>query len=215
MERKKVAIFSSNSKLFRFFEIEALSLGFEVRKYDDFIELENDLDLAVVDADTISMFPEVFYCPVCIVSIKNKSENFKSDYKHSNRYLLSWPTPINIFGQILKNIYLFSEIPQAEINEEIDDIIYYSFENSGTVIFKNKKILLSELEQKLLFALCQAGGEAIDREALNKIFDVTDGNIVDVYIHHLRKKLEEPFSRKIIYTVRSKGYKTTAKLKRI
>ena len=52
-------------------------------------------------------------------------------------------------------------------------------------------------------------------KALNKIFDVTDGNIVDVYIHHLRKKLEEPFSRKIIYTVRSKGYKTTAKLKRI
>ena len=215
MKRKKVAIFSSNQSFSRFFEIEALTLGFDVIKYNDFTELEKDLDLAVIDADTISMFPETFYCSVCIVSAKNKDEDLNFEDRSSSRYLLPWPASINTFGQILKKIYLVSETRQTKSKEDEEDIIYYSSQNSGIVIYKSKKIALSELEEKLLFALCRAGGKAISRETLNGIFDVTDGNIVDVYIHHLRKKLEEPFSHKIIYTVRSKGYKTTAKLKRI
>ena len=215
MKRKKVAIFSSNPNFLRFFEIEALSLGFDVHKHSDFAELEKDLGLVVIDADTILMFPEKIYCLACIVSAKNEVENLNIDNLSSNRYLLPWPTPINTFGQILKNIYLVSEPPRPENKEDTEDIIYYSSKNYGMVIYNNKKISLSELEEKLLFALCRAEGKAISREALNEIFCVTDGNIVDVYIHHLRKKLEEPFSHKIIYTVRSKGYKTTAKLKRI
>jgi DNA-binding response OmpR family regulator len=31
-------------------------------------------------------------------------------------------------------------------------------------------------------------------------------NIVDVYIRHLRKKIDDPFDRKLIHTVRSAGY---------
>ena len=34
-------------------------------------------------------------------------------------------------------------------------------------------------------------------------------NIVDVYIRHLRQKIDDPFQRKLIRTVRSAGYMLT------
>jgi DNA-binding response OmpR family regulator len=34
-----------------------------------------------------------------------------------------------------------------------------------------------------------------------------DPNIVEVYIRHLRKKLDEPFGRQLIETIRGIGYR--------
>ena len=34
-----------------------------------------------------------------------------------------------------------------------------------------------------------------------------DPNIVEVYIRHLRKKLDEPFDRQLIQTIRGAGYR--------
>ena len=37
-----------------------------------------------------------------------------------------------------------------------------------------------------------------------------DGNIVEVYLHHLRQKIDEPFRRNAIQTIRSAGYRLAA-----
>ena len=34
-----------------------------------------------------------------------------------------------------------------------------------------------------------------------------DTNIVEVYIRHLRRKLDEPFGRQLIQTIRGAGYR--------
>ena len=53
-------------------------------------------------------------------------------------------------------------------------------------------------------------GEAVSRtRILEHVWDVNyDGfsNVVDVYVGYLRKKLEEPFDRPLISTVRGVGY---------
>ena len=67
-----------------------------------------------------------------------------------------------------------------------------------------KKLLLNT---NLLKLLCDNANEAVSREDMNKLFGAEDGNIAEVYICKLRKKLEEPLGKRLIYTVRSKGYK--------
>ena len=76
------------------------------------------------------------------------------------------------------------------------------------VVFKNSYISLSEYEFKLLELLCKNTNKCLSREEINSLFEAEDGNIADVYICHLRAKLEVPFGIKVIYTVRKKGYMT-------
>ncbi|MCB0163654.1 MAG: winged helix-turn-helix transcriptional regulator, partial [Anaerolineae bacterium] len=35
-------------------------------------------------------------------------------------------------------------------------------------------------------------------------------NVVDVYIRNLRRKIDDPFERKLIFTVRGAGYRLSA-----
>ena len=82
---------------------------------------------------------------------------------------------------------------------------------------KNGRIVIAVLLAVLLaLPLAACGSE----ENINKI-NVTDeqrkaldekigeekGNMTDVYIHHLRKRLEEPYGIRVISTVRGVGYR--------
>ena len=97
------------------------------------------------------------------------------------------------------------------ITENADgDIVYFYRNERNTVRYRGKQIFLSESEAKLLLALCQSSPEPVSREILGGLLESGQGNIVDVYICKLRKKLEEPFSTRLIFTVRNKGYKIMA-----
>lgn len=76
------------------------------------------------------------------------------------------------------------------------------------VVFHGENIDLSKKELELLKLLYSKNGEAVGRqEARDAIFpSETDGNVVDVYISYLRKKLDLRFDTRMIVTVRNKGY---------
>ena len=83
---------------------------------------------------------------------------------------------------------------------------------SQTVTVDHAQVDLSPTEFKLLRALAEEAGIALSQERLfRKTWgDVYKGqsNLVDVYIHRLRKKLEtDASSPKRILTVRGAGYK--------
>ena len=82
-----------------------------------------------------------------------------------------------------------------------------------SVVYKNMRIPLTESEWKVLVCLASSEGEAVSRESLRALFDTSDGNISDVYICHLRRKLEDPFGEKMIRTVRGKGYMLSVETK--
>lgn len=75
---------------------------------------------------------------------------------------------------------------------------------------KGKRIDLTTREYVLLEFLMRNGGRVISRDQLAKEvwgLDFDPGtNIVDVYINHLRKKIDAGFENKLIHTERGRGY---------
>jgi two-component system OmpR family response regulator len=72
-------------------------------------------------------------------------------------------------------------------------------------------IVLTAREFAVLEFLMRRAGEVVAKsEILDNVWDFAfegDPNIVEVYIRHLRKKLDEPFSRQLIETIRGAGYR--------
>jgi two-component system, OmpR family, response regulator len=73
-----------------------------------------------------------------------------------------------------------------------------------------RRVALSAREFALLEYLARNAGRVIGRaELLDHVWDMNytgSGNVVDVYVGYLRRKLEQPFGRPLIRTERGAGY---------
>ena len=73
-----------------------------------------------------------------------------------------------------------------------------------------RRVDLSAREFALLEYLARHAGRVVGRsELLDHVWDVNyqgSGNVVDVYVGYLRRKLEQPFGRLLIRTERGAGY---------
>lgn len=73
---------------------------------------------------------------------------------------------------------------------------------------------LTAREAALLEYLLRRRGEVVSkRDVLDHVWDEEfegDPNIVEVYVHHLRQKVDRPFRRAAIETVRGAGYRLAA-----
>lgn len=77
---------------------------------------------------------------------------------------------------------------------------------SMTALYGEMKFPLSEYEYKTLSLLCDKRGSVVSREEIAKLLEFDSGNMGDVYICHLRKKIDNNLGLKLITTVRGKGY---------
>jgi len=77
-------------------------------------------------------------------------------------------------------------------------------------IRSGKKLDLTPKEFSLLSLLARRTGEVLSRNTIaEQVWDMTfdtDTNVVDVHVRRLRSKLDDPFDRKLIHTVRGVGY---------
>ncbi|NQY54940.1 MAG: response regulator transcription factor [Ilumatobacteraceae bacterium] len=75
---------------------------------------------------------------------------------------------------------------------------------------------LTRREMALLEVLMRADGDAVARSAIiDHVWGIDDepaSNVVDVYIRYLRRKVDDPFDRPIISTVRGVGYRAISDL---
>jgi two-component system, OmpR family, copper resistance phosphate regulon response regulator CusR len=78
------------------------------------------------------------------------------------------------------------------------------------VVRTRKPIELSTKEILLLELFLRHQGEVLSRTYIaEQVWDMnfdSDSNVVDVNIRRLRSKLDDPFPRKLIHTVRGRGY---------
>ena len=79
-----------------------------------------------------------------------------------------------------------------------------------TVKREGELIALTAKEFKLLYYLAKNTGITLSREKIldsvwNINFDMNT-NVVDVYINYLRKKIDKPYSVKLIHTIKGLGY---------
>lgn len=77
---------------------------------------------------------------------------------------------------------------------------------SMTAIYGEKKFPLSEYEYKVLSLLCERRGDVVTRDEISKMLGGEMSNMCDVYICHLRRKIDSSLGLKLILTVRGKGY---------
>ena len=77
---------------------------------------------------------------------------------------------------------------------------------NGAVTLGGKPLALTPAEQAILEYLHARKGEAVPRAELSTLLD-GGGNSVEVYICKLRAKIEKPLGRRMILTVRGKGYR--------
>ena len=78
-------------------------------------------------------------------------------------------------------------------------------EKKRAAYFGGREVGLSENEYAVLSLLFERRGEAVGREELLSAISGS-GNEADVYVCHLRRKLESG-GRRVIFTVRGQGYK--------
>ncbi len=73
-----------------------------------------------------------------------------------------------------------------------------------------KEIELTAKEYSLLEFLMRNAGSVVTRTMISEhVWDLdfdTFTNVIDVYINYLRKKIDEPYEKKLIKTVRGRGY---------
>lgn len=74
------------------------------------------------------------------------------------------------------------------------------------VIWGDMMIPLSENEFKVFFELYENEGTSVSREKINSLLGADGGNMGDVYVCYLRRKIDNKLGLKLIYTVRGKGY---------
>jgi two-component system copper resistance phosphate regulon response regulator CusR len=73
-----------------------------------------------------------------------------------------------------------------------------------------QRLDLTPKEFALLSLLVRRAGDVLSRTLIaEQVWDMnfdSDTNVVDVHIRHLRSKVDDPFERKLIHTVRGVGY---------
>ena len=98
-----------------------------------------------------------------------------------------------------------SRQPEALCVGDLDmDLVRRRVQRAG------QKLELSPKEFTLLSLLMRRSGEVLSRTLIaEQVWDMnfdSDTNVVDVHIRRLRAKVDDPFERKLIHTVRGAGY---------
>ncbi len=208
MREGKIAIISKNKSLSRFFELEAKSCGLEATVFDKNIFELKGYSLIIIDIDTIKHTVSAELDKLLVVS-----EGAEPLPVYKGAEYISWPVSIERLRDIYERVKLGRLIKTDSNTENIplfnNGVIYFFRDAKNTVEYNNRSIVLSDYEFKLIELLCMRAPDAVSREELNSLFGAPKGNIADVYICKLRKKLEEHGER-LIFTVRFRGYKIKA-----
>ena len=204
MRKVNVAIVSKRRELVRFFELEALNFGFEVSSFEKIPAELSYYDLLIIDAAVTRQLPTLFSGRMIIVSDGEIAAPEGAE-------CLAYPTRIDDLRYAYEQVaYGENATEQTTRGDAFGDRIFFYRSSENTVGYCGRSITLSNHEMKILTRLCESAREPVSREELNTLLGASGGNIADVYVCRLRKKLEEIDGRRVIFTVRSKGYKITA-----
>lgn len=194
----KIIIISSVDRIREFFKLEALNFSYSVDCFERFEKIHQDIssyDLSIIDIDTVSKAP------------LNNAKKAITLSQFDKKADIFYPIRISELRSLYKNLLLNDTVTEnASSAQASPNIIFYKKEKN-LISYLGKKYILSDSEYKVLSLLCKSSKKEVSRKELDLIFDAEKGNISDVYICKLRKKLEEPFGKKIIATIRGKGYK--------
>lgn len=222
---EKILIVEDEKKIARIIELQLKYAGYETDLAQDGAEaidkcLKNSYDLILMDL----MMPKVDGLTACKEIKKHDSNNkiimltAKDDIQDVITGLDSgaddYVTKPFIFDELLARIRANMRKTASIVAPSSEEMLQFEdlFINTSTyeVSREDDQIDLSKTEFDLLKHLVINKGIVLTREQiLNKVwgYDYYGSlNIVDVYIKYLRDKVDRNYDRKIIQTVRGRGY---------
>ncbi|WP_163399086.1 response regulator transcription factor [Flavobacterium fluviatile] len=149
------------------------------------------------------------FVPILLLTALGTSENIVTGLNAgADDYLVK---PFK-FGELDARVNALNRRANLE-TEKLDSIIIGDLEintNAKTVKREGEPIILTAKEFKLLYYLAKNTGKIVSRDQiLDNVWDINfdmNTNVVDVYINYLRKKIDKPFTTKLIHTMKGLGY---------
>jgi hypothetical protein len=178
----------------RMLEITLAESRFETEVFDkESATAPEDCDVIITDAESLDKLKD-FSNVICIYR-DEKPKQAKRAYRR----------PVNVEEIIL------------EIHKILQESSLGTDECTLSVDVKRKKVscgstaaVLSEKEFSLFLLLFENRGRVVTVEEISekvwKNETAENSNIAAVYINYLRKKLDEKIGKKLLYSVRGKGY---------
>ena len=114
------------------------------------------------------------------------------------------------FSELLARVHSVLRRSPAQQDEQlkIDDLEIDTRRHKA--VRSGSALNLTAKEFLLLTHLVRSAGEVVSRaDLVAEVWDinfVTDTNVVDVMVRRLRAKVDDPFERKLIHTIRGAGY---------
>ncbi len=173
----------------------------------DIILWAENSDLVVYDADFESGNTSILMQinTPCVLFSKERPDNIPQNVVR----FFERPFDVSKFVAFVYSHLTPDETPLKIAPQTKNDVLSFD-RSSKRFVFGDEPISLSPKEYALLSLLYKNRGQVVLRkDVLNAVWgeDYDDKNNVDnVYVSYLRKKLDDAFGVKMIYTVRGKGY---------
>ncbi len=197
----KAALLFGDREYSEMLRYELSFCGFEIAKN------ENEADIILTEEEFL---PYISNEKIVIAFMKYGFDNPERDGK-------TWVFPYVFSSSELRKRLkdLFMEIVRVPSENAVfshdDKIEIIALPDKKSALIGGETVELSSTEWKMLSILTKAAkeGNGVSREEMGAAIghDASKGgNIVDVYICRLRKKIEIPHGRRLIFTVRGVGY---------
>ena len=223
MSNIKILIVEDEENLARFIELELVHEGYGVEKASDGrtaldMALSTDFDLILLDI----MLPELNglevlrrlhnekQTPVILLTARDSVMDKVSGLDAGAIDYITKPFAIE---ELMARIRVAMKHKKADQSETTDVIAIGELvldEKKHRVTYGGQEISLTNREFLMLKTLLENKDIVLSRDTLLERvcgYDyVGETNIVDVYVRHLRAKIDETFGIKLIHTVRGAGY---------
>lgn len=205
--KKAAKIVSNDARFSRMLTLELIELGITV--VNDLTAADDATLYTIVDLDACETEELIAYAENCAVI----------GYSHQEKEEIT--EKIDLCSSFLHRPFSIAEfsalfgVEEKPIRAELHNMLRQppQKQNYLTVDVNEKAakwgellIPLSDCEYRVLEMLCENRGELVPRERIYALLGAEEGNIGDVYICHLRRKIDNKLGLKLIYTIRGKGY---------
>lgn len=205
--KRSVTIISKDNRFARMLAIELSSVGVEV--ISDGATENKDPDAekyTVIDLDTFEPDDILGKDMGIVIGISKRDKKDIKDKYIDCSFFFKRPFITSELLQIFANTDR-REIHKPKSSYPHKKLHYLTVDKKEkTAVWGDMKIPLSENEYMVLALLCESRGRLVERERIYSILGAEDGNMGDVYICHLRRKIDNKLGLKLIYTLRGKGY---------
>ena len=224
-EKDKILIVEDERSIVRFLELELIHEGYEVSvaydgeeglsmgmdKYDCII-----LDLMLPQKNGIEVCRELrengVVTPIIMLTARDALEDVvKGLDSGANDYVIKPFAIEELLARIRASVRQYRLSQNSEQASEVLQVEDLILDHRQHLVSRGGvKLDLTPKEYDLLYYLMKNRDRVLTREHILKEiwgYDfIGETNTVDVYIRHLRVKVDEPFAKKLIQTIRGVGY---------